>query len=273
MVTISGQPPVPDPLRDSLALHLASAGWVTWREIPLGPAPAPQADVVAMKKTYSARIVIYEVKVSRGDFLRDVGRGKYERYLPYCHQLYFAAPAGVLRAKDMPEGMGLITQGPTGWHTAIAARVMQMTPTVPYLLALLFRGYEEFRATRRLQERVDLSENVALSRRVKKLGWLISQRLEGGTPKEQDQLLEAKGDVERFLGHPVASISQGLYELESVLKVQVPGWRSMGMAVELVRLAHDLVRARDSDHHWAIERLQKLAQEAANLDGQVKEKL
>lgn len=62
-------------------------------------------DAIAIAKSWSnPRIVIYEVKVSRNDFLRD---GKYQCYLPYCHEFYFVVPKGMVKKEELPENVGL----------------------------------------------------------------------------------------------------------------------------------------------------------------------
>ncbi len=66
---------------------------------------------------------VYEVKVTRQDFRGDTQTGKYRRYLPYCRRLYFAAPSGLLKKGDVPEGMGLCVRTENGWHTIKAPKI------------------------------------------------------------------------------------------------------------------------------------------------------
>lgn len=83
-----------------------------------------QMDVFAMKPSWAnPNPVVYEVKVTRQDFRGDTQTGKYRRYLPYCRRLYFAAPQGLLKKEDLPEGMGLCVRGENGWHTIKAPRI------------------------------------------------------------------------------------------------------------------------------------------------------
>ena len=50
-----------------------------------------------------------EIKVSRGDFLSDVkDRSKQQAWRDLCHQHYYVAPAGLIRADEVPEGSGLL---------------------------------------------------------------------------------------------------------------------------------------------------------------------
>lgn len=81
-----------------------------------GPTHAPDAegmvmfDAVAIDKSWSRpRIVGYEIKTSRGDFLRDA---KYTRYLPYVHEFYFVTPAGMVQRHEVEESIGLMWYNP-----------------------------------------------------------------------------------------------------------------------------------------------------------------
>lgn len=69
-------------------------------------------DAWAMKKSWAnPRVVAYEVKVSRSDFLRDE---KWTGYLDYCNELCFVAPTGVIDPAEVPEQAGLILVAKTG---------------------------------------------------------------------------------------------------------------------------------------------------------------
>lgn len=63
-------------------------------------------DAVAVKVSWSKpEVIAFEVKRSRSDFLQD---SKWDDYLPYCHRLYFAAPAGLLKRSEIPDPAGLV---------------------------------------------------------------------------------------------------------------------------------------------------------------------
>jgi hypothetical protein len=64
-------------------------------------------DAVAIKKSWVHPLVtVYEVKVSRNDFLRD---DKWPQYLAYCNRFYFACPSGLIEEKDIDDPrVGLI---------------------------------------------------------------------------------------------------------------------------------------------------------------------
>lgn len=68
-------------------------------------------DGLAIKKSYTQPcIAIYEIKVSRGDFLQDP---KWHLYLQYCNEFYFVVPKGMVKKDEIPEGSaGLIYYDP-----------------------------------------------------------------------------------------------------------------------------------------------------------------
>jgi hypothetical protein len=66
-------------------------------------------DAWVLKTTWSPMTTIgYEVKVSRGDWMRD---NKAHEYRDFCHQFFFVAPVGVILPQEVPEGCGLIVAG------------------------------------------------------------------------------------------------------------------------------------------------------------------
>ncbi len=63
-------------------------------------------DAWVMPKSWAHHTTIgYEVKVSRSDFEQDQ---KYLRYRDHCHQLFLVCPAGLIKAVDLPKGVGLV---------------------------------------------------------------------------------------------------------------------------------------------------------------------
>ena len=67
--------------------------------------PHMRVDALAIKKSWSpVRIIAYEVKVSRSDFLGD---DKYLGYKDMCHELNLVCPKGLIDPKEVPEDVGL----------------------------------------------------------------------------------------------------------------------------------------------------------------------
>lgn len=120
-----------DALAEDLAAHLAgySVPMVVWTDMQLGPAGSARPDVYAIEKTYTAlRARVFEVKVSRADFLSDVTSGKYLRYSAFAGSITFATPAGLITKAEVPKGCGLITRSPEGVWRYQRKPTMQPTP-------------------------------------------------------------------------------------------------------------------------------------------------
>lgn len=79
-------------------------------------------DAWVMRKSWAnAETIGYEIKVSRGDFLRD---GKWQNYLPFCNTLYFVSPRGVILPSELPESVGLLNVTETGTRLMTARKAV-----------------------------------------------------------------------------------------------------------------------------------------------------
>jgi hypothetical protein len=85
-------------------------------------------DAWVLRRTYSPLTIIgYEIKVSRSDFVQDQ---KWMDYLELCHAFYFVCPAGMIRATDLPSGVGIIWVSKSGTlHTKRKAVRHEFDPT------------------------------------------------------------------------------------------------------------------------------------------------
>jgi len=61
-------------------------------------------DIIGINR-YNRNVKIFEIKSCRHDFIKDK---KWQKYLPFCTQMYFAAPKGVIKAEELPAGVGLV---------------------------------------------------------------------------------------------------------------------------------------------------------------------
>lgn len=69
-----------------------------------------QFDGLAIHKSWAhPNIVGYEIKVSRSDFQRD---NKFFGYMPYCHELNFVVPTGLIDRMELPNDIGLMYYNP-----------------------------------------------------------------------------------------------------------------------------------------------------------------
>jgi len=72
-------------------------------------------DAWVLRRSYSPLTIIgYEIKTSRQDFEDDQ---KWTKYLDLCHEFYFACPAGLIRATDLPSRVGIIWASKDKLHT------------------------------------------------------------------------------------------------------------------------------------------------------------
>lgn len=114
-------------LGQRLAMHLQAKGLWTWENIEfLNPVPASSGrswgvvrpDVFACSPTLrvaSCRPTIYEVKVSRADFLADMANpGKHQAYLELAQAVYYCCPEGVIKPQELPRGVGLLFETTKG---------------------------------------------------------------------------------------------------------------------------------------------------------------
>ncbi|WP_199539637.1 hypothetical protein [Duganella sp. BJB476] len=108
-----------DQLQEDLAAHLrGSRDRIVWTNMQLGPSGSPRPDVFTVPKSYSKfRPIAYECKISTADFRRDVTSGKWQSYLKYASGVIFAAPAGLIKKEDVPNGCGLIVRHDEVWRT------------------------------------------------------------------------------------------------------------------------------------------------------------
>lgn len=96
--------------RDIVALlAVKHAGDVFVPECKNGPthtASHLRMDAWAMARSWKhPKVVAYEVKISRSDFLQD---DKWRGYLPYCNELYFVCPQKLIAPEELPGDIGLI---------------------------------------------------------------------------------------------------------------------------------------------------------------------
>jgi hypothetical protein len=122
---------------DALAADLASylrgmaKPAMVWLDMQLGPQGSMRPDVFAIDKTYTALSTrAYEVKVSRSDFLADATKGKAQGYRSVAGALTFAAPKGLLKREEVPDGCGLIERSESGWRWA-RKPVLNRVETLP----------------------------------------------------------------------------------------------------------------------------------------------
>lgn len=124
-------------LCDDLESHLrGNTDRMVFQNITMGQYHGGRPDVFTVMKSFANfRADTYEIKVSRSDFLSDVTSGKWRKYLDHSHAVWFAVPEGMIKASELPEGVGLTVRGPKGWRSLRKAKpqVMQTLPRDAWL--------------------------------------------------------------------------------------------------------------------------------------------
>ena len=106
-------------LLNDLADHCRSQGKIVFRDQNIGPAGMPRPDVLAINKSYNRwNPTVFEVKVSRSDFLSDVKSGKWAKYFDAASRVSFAVPAGLVKKTEIPAKAGLIVRHDKVWRYA-----------------------------------------------------------------------------------------------------------------------------------------------------------
>lgn len=138
-----------------------------------------RADVIKIAYSYTRFCVaIYEIKVSRADFLSDIRSGKWRGYLSHCHRFYFAVAQGVAKKEDIPEEAGLMIRGPKGWQTVKAAKLRDIDIPRISLMSMLFA-----RERKSLRERnINRADNLRReygnkADRVKRFGHAVAEAM------------------------------------------------------------------------------------------------
>ncbi len=88
-----------------------------------GATRSSRMDLWVMEKSWAnPRVIAYEIKVSRQDFLND---NKWQAYLDYCNELYFVCPPGIINKEELPDGVGLL-------HTSVNCKKLYTKQKSPY---------------------------------------------------------------------------------------------------------------------------------------------
>ena len=111
-----------------------------------------RADVVAMLRSgHRTALSIFEVKVSRSDFLADTKAGKWRRYTA-AGPVWFAVPAGLVEKSEVPDGAGLMTLDGRGWRRVKRADDKMKPPPVETMRRLVMAVADQTRAAANARE-------------------------------------------------------------------------------------------------------------------------
>lgn len=120
-------------LGSRLAHYLRENGKITWENIEFKIESfdlhgakniySARPDVFSMSPTYNEQKmnpIVYEVKVSRSDFLSDINKPeKRTSYQQICEQMYYVSPSNIIKIDEVPMECGLIHETKNGEFTII----------------------------------------------------------------------------------------------------------------------------------------------------------
>jgi hypothetical protein len=124
---------------------IAAPEWACFRELATWTGFTPRLiDFYAFNCWHSKGFlrVAYEVKISRGDFKRELAEpAKREPAMKLCNEFYFICPEGMLRADEIPAGCGLRDVSETGRiRTRLRAPRREVgEPALPFMASLARR--------------------------------------------------------------------------------------------------------------------------------------
>lgn len=127
-------------IAEDLAYYLNNTPFL---DVPLGSVQlenAQRADVLTIKPSYNKfSVSIYEVKISRSDFLSDIRTEKWKGYLEHCNRFYFAVLEEMnIKKEEIPKDAGLIVKTINGWKVVKLAQNRNIDIPKNTLLSLIF---------------------------------------------------------------------------------------------------------------------------------------
>lgn len=134
-------------------------------------------DALAIRKSWTNPCFTgYEVKVSRGDFLRDA---KFYTYEELCNCLYVVCPKGMIERTELPESVGLIYYDPESKNLVTRKKAIyrDITYSPNMLLYIIYSRLDSDRIPFYSSTREYLEDYVANKRDLKYLGTQVSTKL------------------------------------------------------------------------------------------------
>ncbi len=218
-------------LIDKLVANRLAMKLIVFSEVGIGSrwllekgTPLPIPDVMTMKYSYTqSDITIYDAKGTRNDFLGDVGQAKYKKYLTFCDRFYFATQIGLLTKTDIPQDAGLIVynSGKDTWSVVKSSPRHNAELDRIHWQSLLMAKFSTLTRTRRLEQRMNLRNDIALSNKALNLGHKIREKLRKveGVKSQVDNI---KRTVAEALGiEPEELLKKRYWELKSFIRDHV----------------------------------------------------
>lgn len=96
------------------------------------------------------QITIYEVKVTRPDFINEIMRSKWKDSIPYCHRFYFATRSNVASKSEIPPECGWVVFENNQWVLKKNCKIRQVETFISFLKSLIFKRKSDFKSEKKL---------------------------------------------------------------------------------------------------------------------------
>lgn len=219
--------------------------WASFEEMPVGTGHFLKNYIdfwtISCFPSTGFRVVAYEIKVSRGDFMREIQNPRKRKAAEeISSESWFVVPQGLIKPEEVPEPWGLAyVQSGGKVVRKLVAKQREFAPDLTFLAAAARRSADASAALRRALLVFD-GEEVTPS----KLQQVIERRAIEVAKADHYRILEqARREVrEEVMGSDELKAFQNLLEDGRFL-----GWGSTKLErVEKIR--EHLAKARDYDH-------------------------
>lgn len=132
-------------------------------------------DWVAIKKSWTApRMIWFEIKVSRWDFLQDQKRVYYQQYV---NDFFFVCPEWLIKKDELPDNVGLMYVTEKWIKTVKRSKFMPNTPSNDMLMYIIHNKIESTRFPSKLSYRTSIHDYVEDKISWKQLSMMFRSKL------------------------------------------------------------------------------------------------
>ena len=200
-------------LRVAIRERYALPEWHVEDEVALG---GRRLDVVALNLWGARqwRVVGFELKVSRGDWLRELGAfQKSEDWIAVCDAFYIVTPPKLVRSDELPEGWGHLELCGSRMMTRRTAAQKTPSATLPREVAARFlartaRAEENAERSARWKAEADLRREIEES---------VRETHERERAQDREELAKMRGDHSRLL-EALGISSSDFYGMERAMR-------------------------------------------------------
>jgi hypothetical protein len=215
-------------------------------------------DMWVMAKSWAhPRVIGFEIKVSRSDFLNDT---KWPGYLEYCNEFYFVVPStNIATPEEMPDGVGLMVVSTTGNVIYTKRKAAYRDAPIPediyrYILMCRARIDPEYQG----RDKAEYWRNWLTTKEVnRELGYAVSEELRRAINDEIEKAREENKRIRRE--------NENLLEIKEALEKagiewrRLSSWNAPGKVVERLEEFESGLSARTrNDIQTCISALQRI---------------